>query len=254
MLDSNQQTTPSPAANPVQPTSPAVNNTQTLSPAANPAATNSTSQPPPGQESLSYRDMIVEAWQLSRRNSANMMKTADIFQGMAERYTEIGMEIDKINAEIYNLKKQLAAVYLVAAEGKALTSDNIATKIMEEEKKAMKAHIDKSVASSVIAPADSITKDSDIVWFSYQDGGAGYQSVVGWPETERPKFMGKKVGDSVNDIKIEGIYSLVVKPQDQPTGSQDGQNQSTTQTPVSDIAAQGDQGTQPQTPAPAPTA
>jgi hypothetical protein len=166
---------------------------------------------------LSYKDMIVYAYQQSLMNARHILRCAQLLE-------ESTRKIDELNGTVRDLKQQLAAMYLLSDEGKAVTSENVAAKIVESQTKALRDQLDTALKDGAIKQVDVVSKLTDIIWYSYGDGGVGYESIAALPKDQQEIAIGKKAGDLVGEKTIESIYELVEinTPSNATTENQDG--------------------------------
>src|ERR1700677_2749405 len=132
---------------------------------------------------VSYKDLLLEAHQLGKQNNQNIFRTAVLME-------ELTLKLKKVESNISDMRQQLAAICLLSDENKPITSTSAATKIVEEQTKALRSQVTGSLKAGMIAAEDTIKKITDIIWYSFEDGGLGYQSVAALPADQQALAIG----------------------------------------------------------------
>jgi len=173
-----------------------------------------TTQPPAAP--LDYRKMIEEAYMLAKQSQMNILKITEIVNDVIDKWVTA-------KEDVIQIKKQLAAIYLLSEQSKALTPDNVSNMILEKETEATKKELEFAVEKGALKTLEAVADIKNIIAFSYEEGGFGYQSVLALSEEDQKAAIGKKAGDKLGVLKIESIYELVNMDVQTPKDNQAGE-------------------------------
>jgi len=154
---------------------------------------------PTQQGPTSYKDMIEAAYNLSKDTQRNVIRLTLIIEDLVNQISDTQSKLSEVG-------KQLVAIYKLSEEGKALTSENVATYIVTRESEILKKTISDLVDAGKLVSQSTIQNDSDIVAYSTADVSFGYMSLLGFSPDDQQALKGKAVGDTVGAYKVEGIY------------------------------------------------
>lgn len=171
-------------------------------------------KPTPKSYTERFADMEVAIARMSYVVNFHTNAMADMMTRMEEMLTTLN-----------TLRNSQAATMKLAEEGVTATFENVTNKILKLQAQAHKESIEKDLADGVIVKSDEVRTGSSIIAYeSLPEIEYGQGILAMFPKEDQPLLLGKREGDTVNSMKILGVYEQAPTPsKDVDNGSGSGQ-------------------------------
>ena len=184
--------------------------------ASNPAAAPAAQQKPQTQKSFTER--FVEMEQLVQNMQFVLQFHTSVIKEFIPQLSQL--------TENQNIQRDtLNAILKLSDDGVSITTANIINKIANIEAENYRALLKGNEDSGKLVRIDSVSDEEVLVAYTSPDVAYGYNKVKAFQdEAVKKDFIGKKIGDTVGEFTIEGLYVEASQ-----TGEQNGQKQNSPQ-------------------------
>lgn len=153
----------------------------------------------------SYTERFIDMESAIGRMAYVINFHAKTIEGLLQQLNEIGTELERMNM----VRKSVNAIMKLSEEGKAVFSLEAVAEMVEKlENKAAKDQLAQDLKDGVVSPADTIENDLSVFEFeAIPEGTYGIASVGVLSPEVRKELIGKKVGETVKNLKITSIFN-----------------------------------------------
>jgi hypothetical protein len=188
-------------------------NTQNSSvqPAVTPQANN---QPPNRDRVKTYTERFAEM-------EAQLTVLTQEYVEANQAFSTAASIIQDLASQVRMMNDQLQAIYDLSEAGLTISRAGLTTKINERRVAKVQSLLDQDVKAGALKPVDTVEKDTHIVSYESDGVSLAFKPLQAFDQEGLvAQLKGKKVGDTVGNLTIKGVYEIVDL---KPTGDQNNE-------------------------------